>query len=170
MRQDDQLTVEWGGQPVQLTWEPNKAGFSPAQVTSVHGFCFYKGLILLSRIQGRGFNIPGGHVEEGETPEEAFHREALEEGYVKGELTYLGAIQVSHENNPFFDPNGKYPMIGYQLFYRMDVTTCLPFEREYESKARIWVETKEFPFVVNDHRLSHVILETALKLSEKNCE
>jgi hypothetical protein len=89
---------------------------------------------------------------------------------VKGELTYLGAIQVSHEKNPFFDPNGKYPMIGYQLFYRMDVTACLPFQREYESKARIWVEPEEFPMVVNDHRLSHAILEAALKISGKSCE
>ncbi|WP_235851574.1 hypothetical protein [Heyndrickxia camelliae] len=46
---------------------------------------------------------------ENETPEQAFHREAFEEGYVKGELKYLGAIEVNHKENPHFNPNGKYP-------------------------------------------------------------
>lgn len=110
----------------------------------------------------RGFNILGGHVEAGETPEEAFHREAYEEGYVRGNIQYLGMIEVNHEDNPKFDPHGKYPMIGYQLFYRLDITECLPFLRENESTTRIWVEPSEVPYLINDHEIAIKILEVAL--------
>lgn len=134
------------------------------KVTSVHGYCIDKDdKILLAYIKGRGFNIPGGHIEADESPEEAFHREAYEEGYVRGNIQYLGMIEVNHKDNPNFDPNGKYPLIGFQLFYRMDIMECFPFLRENESTSRIWVESSEVPFLINDHELSLKILNTALE-------
>lgn len=48
--------------------------------------------MLLSLIEHNGFNIPGGHIDEGESLEEALHREVLEEAYVEGELIYLGCF------------------------------------------------------------------------------
>lgn len=157
------IYADWGGHKVKLTWIPSNHLPDLNKVTSVHGFCFYQNKVLLVHVKGRGFNIPGGHVEPGESPEQAFHREAYEEGYVKGEVKYLGTIEVSHEDNPLFDPHGKYPLIGYQLFYRMDITECLPFTRENESTSRIWVEPEEIPYVINDHELSLLILDEALK-------
>lgn len=71
-------------------------------------------------------------------------------------------IEVSNEDNPLYDPSGKYPFIGYQLFYRMDITACLPFSREHETLCRIWVEPSEVPYVMNDHELALLILEEAL--------
>lgn len=135
------------------------------KVTSVHAVCFKDGNILLALIKNRGFNYPGGHIDTGEKLEEALSREVYEEGYVKGTIQYIGAIEVSHKENPLFDPNGKYPLIAYQAFYRMDVTECLPFLHENESIARIWVEPAEVPFVINDHELSKFILQDALTLS-----
>jgi len=41
---------------------------------------------LIFFVDGRGFTFLGGHIENGETPEEAFHKEAFEEGYVKGPI------------------------------------------------------------------------------------
>lgn len=157
------IYADWGGHNVKLTWIPSNHLPDLNKVTSVHGFCFYQNKVLLVHVKGKGFNIPGGHVEPGESPEQAFHREAYEEGYVKGEVNYLGMIEVSHEDNPLFDPHGKYPLIGYQLFYRMDITQCLPFTRENESTSRIWVEPEEIPYVINDHELSLLILDEALK-------
>lgn len=157
------IYADWGGHKVKLTWIPSNHLPDLNKVTSVHGFCFYQNKVLLVHVKGRGFNIPGGHVEPGESPEQAFHREAYEEGYVKGEVKYLGTIEVSHEDNPLFDPHGKYPLIGYQLFYRMDITECLPFTRENESTSRIWVEPEEIPYVINDHELSLLILDEALR-------
>ena len=102
------------------------------------------------------------HVEIGENVEEAILRETYEEGYVKGTIKYIGSIEVSHKENLSFDSSGKYPLIAYQAFFRMDVTECLPFLREHESSARIWVEPSEIPFVINDHKLSKLILDDAL--------
>ncbi|MFD2443718.1 NUDIX domain-containing protein [Bacillus sp. CGMCC 1.16607] len=157
------IYVDWNGHNVKLTWYP---GFLPNydKVTSVHGVCFEQEKVLLVQIEGRGFNFPGGHVEKEELPENAIHREVYEEGYVKGTIKLLGAIEVSHKNNPLFDPNGKYPLIGYQLFYRMDISECYPFLRENEAKTRIWAEPAEVPFIINDHELIHFILEKALIL------
>ncbi|TLS36047.1 NUDIX hydrolase [Pseudalkalibacillus caeni] len=160
------IYVDWGGHNIKLTWLPSFFITDSQKVTSVHGYCFHEGKILLSYIKDRGYNFPGGHVEKGETPEQAFIREALEEGYVTGEICYLGAIEVSHEENPHFDPDGKYPVIGYQAFYRMDVTECRPFLREYEASTRIWVEPKEIPYVMDDHELALSVLKEALKKTD----
>ncbi|KIL38784.1 DNA mismatch repair protein MutT [Gordoniibacillus kamchatkensis] len=157
------IYANWGGHNVKLTWILSDTLPDITKVTSVHGYCFYQGKVLLVHVKGRGFDIPGGHVEQGESPEQAFHREAYEEGYVKGELRYLGMIEVSHEDNPLYQPGGKYPLVGYQLFYRMDIDQSLPFQRENESTSRIWVEPEEIAYVMNDHELSLLVLEEALK-------
>jgi 8-oxo-dGTP diphosphatase len=162
----DSVYVNWSGHRVKLTWCPNKTRSNCEKITSVHGCCFYEGKILLVHIKDRGFNFPGGHLEGAETPEEAFHREAFEEGYVKGNIQYIGLIEVSHEENPLFDSKGKYPMIGYQMFFRMDIEECLPFLRQNESISRIWVEPNEVQYVINDHALALSVLEEALKLNQ----
>lgn len=158
------IYVNWGGQKVKLTWLP---GYYPEQklITSVHGYCFEKDKTLLVHIKERGFNIPGGHIEAGESPEDAFHREAFEEGYVKGNLQFLGSIEINHEENSLFDPNGKYPLIGYQLFYRMDINERHPFKRKNESTSRIWVEPIEIPYIINDHEIALIILEEAIGMT-----
>ena len=108
------IKVNWDGNIVKLTWMSEFVLVQSSNVTSVHAVCIKDDLVLLSYIQHRGFNFPGGHVDKGEHVEEALLREVYEEAYVKGRLTYLGVIQVSHEENPCFHPNGKYPLIGYQ--------------------------------------------------------
>lgn len=153
----------WNGHKVKLTWMPGEEEPDPSLVTSVHGICLHQGLVLAVHVQGRGFNLPGGHVEPGEAPEEAFHREAWEEGSVKGTAVYLGKMEVSHEEDEHFDPGGKYPMIGYQPFYRMEITEVLPFNREHECLSRIWVEPEEFGHVVDEHRLIGQVLDEALQ-------
>lgn len=95
MVRDDSMSefiyADWNGHHVKLTWYPMKDLSENITVTSVHGYCFSEGKILLVNVTGRGFNVPGGHIENGETVEEAFHREAFEEAYVKGEFTILGS-------------------------------------------------------------------------------
>ena len=48
------------------------------------------------------------------------------------------------------------------MFYSMEVLDCLPFLREHETISRIWVEPEEIPYVINDHKFAHVVLQTAL--------
>jgi len=156
--------VNWSGHPIKLTWLSQQTMQDISKVTSVHGICFHQDRVLLVHVKDRGFNYPGGHVEKDETPEETLHREALEEGYVKGTIQYIGAIEVSHEENPLFLEGGKYPIVGYQLFYKMAIQECLPFLREHETITRIWVEPEEIPYIIHNHELAHVILQEALTM------
>lgn len=155
-------TVNWSGKLVNLTWLPDYTIKDEDVVTSVHAICIQNNKIVLSKIKNRGYNYPGGHIEKGESPEAAIHREVYEEAYIKGDITYIGAIEVDHKDDPHFNMNGKYPVVGYQAFYRMDVKMCDPFLRENESLARIWVDPSEIPYVIEDHDLALTILEKAL--------
>ncbi|MGM0898053.1 MAG: NUDIX hydrolase [Bacillota bacterium] len=159
---ENQAYVDWDGQIVCLTWQPHKLIESRDVVTSVHGYCFLDGKLVLVQVKGRGFNVPGGHVEDGEGPEQALRREVYEEAYIAGELTYIGAIKVDHTENEKFLESKKYPKVGYQLFYRLDVTECFPFLRQNETLTRIWVEPEEVPHVVNDHEMALLVLKEAL--------
>lgn len=137
--------VNWGGGRIRSTWLPG-APMPPHQlVTSVHGLCFQDGMLMLVDLNDRGGDIPGGHREGDESPEEAFIREAREEGYVEGRCTYLGVTEIDHRENPQWQPGGKYPLVGYQVYYRMDIERLLPFDAGYESKRRFFVDPAEAP-------------------------
>lgn len=164
---ENQTYVNWDGQTVGLTWQPCKQLQASDIVTSVHDYCFLDEKLVLVQVKGRGFNVPGGHVEKGEGPEQALRREVYEEAYIAGELTYIGAIEVDHSENEKFTENGKYPKVGYQLFYRMDITECFPFLRQYETIARIWVEPEEVPYVMNDHEIALLVLKEAVSSKRK---
>lgn len=159
------IFADWNGHNVKLTWNSEMIINHTTTVTSVHAICIQDGKVLLVHIKNRGFNFPGGHLNNGESLEDALAREVYEEGYVKGTMKYIGAIEVNHKENPKFNPSGKYPLIAYQAFFRMDISECLPFLRENESITRIWVEPTEVPYIINDHELATVILNDALRLS-----
>ncbi|WP_328587729.1 NUDIX domain-containing protein [Alteribacter lacisalsi] len=135
------MYTDWGGR-VRLSWRTDHDSASQ-QITSVHGFCFYKERLLVVKLTHRGWDFPGGHVEQDETPETAFRREAAEEGGVKGTCRLLGAVEVDHRENANWESGGPYPEIGYQLFYRMQITEVLPFRAAFESEQRAFVSPAE---------------------------
>ncbi|MCM8538099.1 MAG: NUDIX hydrolase [Lentisphaeraceae bacterium] len=55
-----------------------------APITTVHGFIFdSEKRLLMVRHKTRGWEIPGGHIDDGESDEKAMHRELYEESQVK---------------------------------------------------------------------------------------
>ena len=48
-------------------------------ITSALTLAFHGHSILMTNLNARGWDIPGGHIEQGESPEQALHREVFEE-------------------------------------------------------------------------------------------
>lgn len=134
--------VEWGGKRFRSTWMPG-APMPPIElVTSVHGFCFEGDRLMLVDLYHRGLDIPGGHREGDEQPVETLRREVLEEGYAEGRPTYIGAVEIENEQ---WQPGGRYPRIGYQVLYRVDLTQLHSFAATHESGRRLFVDPADAP-------------------------
>lgn len=82
-----------------VLWKRERATFAAASVAPEDDvpepaalvFPFYGDRIALADIGGRGWCIPSGHIEPGETTEEAVRREAYEEaGLTLGTVLYIG--------------------------------------------------------------------------------
>lgn len=156
------IYVNWGDAKVKLTWKRDLKLPPRNLVTSAHGFCFLEGKLLLVKLNHRGWDFPGGHMEEAETEEECFKREALEEGYVEGQCSLLGHIIVDHSENSQWNKDSKYPKVGYQVFYRMDIKEVLNFDPHYESSERIFMNPENIEdFYQEWHELYAEILNCA---------
>ena len=155
--------VTWGKSLVKLTWFPSQQPPILKNITSVHGMCFLEEKLLLVNIKKRGWNFPGGHLECKETPLECLKREVLEEACVEGVCKYLGYVEVDHTENPAWRSDSPYPLIGYQAFFRMDITTVYTFEAIYESSQRKFISTNEASVISDDwHEVYEEILKSAL--------
>ncbi|MCA9951960.1 MAG: NUDIX domain-containing protein [Anaerolineales bacterium] len=105
-------------------------------VTAVFGLIFSGGRFLMTKLRSRGWDIPGGHVEPRETPEETVRREIYEETAVR--VTNLRPFAhkkfTIHAPQP---PNYKYPYpLCYQLFLLGEVLALDPFIKTEEAAAR----------------------------------
>ncbi|WP_243387473.1 NUDIX hydrolase [Bacillus kexueae] len=155
--------VHWGKDRVKLTWNCSNKLPSRKKITSVHGFCFKDGQLLLVKLSHRGWDFPGGHIENEETPEECMKREAYEEGYVTGKCSLLGYIIVDHNENPNWDQKSPYPKVGYQVFYRMDIDQLHDFKGKFESCERVLAHPSEVTKFYKDwNELYQEILDYAV--------
>ena len=162
------IHVQWGESIVRLSFEKGLV-LPPAHlITSAHGFCFYEGKLLMVDLNDRGWDFPGGHIETNETPEQCFKREALEEGYVEGDCTLLGAIKVDHSDNPTWTEESRYPKIGYQAFYKMNITKLHPFLAEHESSRRqLIVPSEASKYHKGWHAIFEYMIQTTFSPEQK---
>lgn len=104
-------TIDWAGRKVTLTWirlekDSDLAQFQP--VTQAYGICFNdKREILILDQKGNGeWTLPGGTVEDGETPVQTLIREVMEEADVTlKNISTLGVQRVDDPQNS--GPKGK---------------------------------------------------------------
>ena len=101
----------------------------------------------------RMLDIPGGHIDKGETPEQAVVRETLEETGVKIKPTKLVAYKKIIINSIKPD-NYKYPYpVSYMLYYLCDFCEENKFDGNDDTHGRVWLRSKEFnksDFYLND--------------------
>lgn len=84
---------------VRLSFKVNSFSTEPRHVLVI---CRYKDRWLLTDHKVRGWEFPGGKIEEGESLEEAARREVLEEtGGIVKELTFIGEYEVINEGHSF---------------------------------------------------------------------
>ncbi|MFD1020831.1 NUDIX domain-containing protein [Thalassobacillus hwangdonensis] len=157
--------VNWGSDHVKLTWKPSSTLPNRNLITSVHGICFSEDQVMLVHLKDRGWDLPGGRIKETESPEQCLKREVMEEGYVSGEASLLGYIIVDHTENQNWKADYPYPKIGFQVFYRMDISEVHTFEAENESITRVFIDKEK---VAEHHHEWNVIYEAILDEATKH--
>jgi 8-oxo-dGTP pyrophosphatase MutT (NUDIX family) len=105
-------------------------------ITTAFALAFSGDQLLLTNLVKRGWDIPGGHVEAGEMPEETVRREVAEETGAKlGQLHILGYQRLRLLTLKPIEY--KYPFPDcYQVFYWASVTSLEDFEPARETQGR----------------------------------
>ena len=138
-----------------------------ALTTSVHGLCFLGDKILMVNDRdNRWWNIPGGHVEEDESLEEALRRELQEEAAASLAIIKLIGYYHIHIEGPE-PPNlpGPYPD-GYMQVYFCTLLSLDPFTSDHETTARklfSTTEARELDWVKNNAEMYDLGLEEAMR-------
>ncbi|MCD7032626.1 nucleoside triphosphatase YtkD [Metabacillus sp. GX 13764] len=135
---------------VQLSFEHNPFSAEPKHVWVI---CRYKGQWLLTEHEDRGYEFPGGKVEELETADEAAEREVMEEtGGKIAELKYLGQYKVL----------GKEKTIVKNIYFA-EISQLEEKDDYLETKGPVLFkelpanifQNRKFSFIMKDQVLKH---------------
>lgn len=116
---------------------------------SSYAFVFKDGSFLQTELREgerpqRRLDIPGGHIDEGETPEMAAIRETYEETGVHVKNPKLAAyLKITLHNSK---PEGfRYPYpTGYMIYYICDFENEEEFNGNEDAHGRVWLPYNEF--------------------------
>jgi 8-oxo-dGTP diphosphatase len=116
---------------------------------SSYAIVFKDGALLQTELREgerptRRLDIPGGHIDEGETPEECAVRETFEETGVHVKVIKLAGYKKVMGLGP--RPEGwRYPYpTGYMAFYLCEVVEETPFDGNEDTHGRVWLPQSEF--------------------------
>lgn len=127
----------------------SRVGFFPSTtppdlpVTAVKVYVFQDNNLLLTNITSRGWDLPGGHIEPGETLEQTAIRELQEEAGAKARrFELIGYLKITNEKEN--ERNRKYPPVSCILVYR-------GYDATLDSDHSFQLEASECKFVPIDH-------------------
>lgn len=98
------------------------------------------GRIVAADVIDRGVDIPGGHIDDGETAEETMRRETLEETFVNVDTPILVNVWRLSSENPKIGLREK----PYLLLYTAKVTSFEDFKPNNEVSRRLVLTPDEF--------------------------
>lgn len=110
------IDEDFGGKRFRLITRLDRRPPPASNVSTAHCLSFDGNRIVLALHASRGWTIPGGHLEAGESAETAMRREALEEAGV----VVTNAIVFAHEEISPYDgvaADPKYPVPAFQVFF-----------------------------------------------------
>jgi 8-oxo-dGTP pyrophosphatase MutT (NUDIX family) len=135
-------------------------------ITSASVFAFDGDRILMADLKSRGWDLPGGHVEDGERPEDTVRREVYEETKATlGEMGVLGYTELHIFAPKPLGYSYPYPK-SYMVSYWALIASLEPFEKTPESGGRRFFspeEAQEIPVI----RENPELYEAALKVVAK---
>jgi ADP-ribose pyrophosphatase YjhB (NUDIX family) len=150
----------WEDVTMTVTWEDSPQP-PPRELTAqVGGVCFtVDGDIVLVTLDNVTWNVPGGHVEEGETVARSLAREVEEEACaIVEDAVLLGSQRVD-------DPTKERPYYHTCFWARVRL---VPFDPQFETKRRIVVKPKDFLSTLywGDRRIAKAIFDAAMRVEQ----
>jgi 8-oxo-dGTP pyrophosphatase MutT (NUDIX family) len=111
-----QFTTEyWTESESQIEFIPTSIFDLDLPVTTVKIYATDNAQLLLTKV-GRGWDLPGGHIEKGETPEQALTREIQEEtGGTIRTIKPIGYLKITNVKEN--ELNRRYPKVSCTLIY-----------------------------------------------------
>jgi 8-oxo-dGTP pyrophosphatase MutT (NUDIX family) len=142
------------------------ASLPPRELTSTAlVLAFDRGQLLQTRLAARGWDIVGGHLEPGESPEAAARREAYEEAGARlGEMHVLGYQRLRLLGSRPAWYRYAYPD-SYQVFYWAQIDALDEFVATEEALERALFTpdaARGLPFVRTLGELYRVALQAAM--------
>ncbi len=145
--------TKWGTDGT-ISFEATEHLPQPALTSIAGGFVFHDGKVVMANIPGRGWEIIGGRIDVGETPEETFCRETYNQvGVILSHVKMIGVVKIEHTGPE--PPNCPYPFpIGYGIQFIGIVDELLPFTGGADSLGRSLITPeglKEHYYEWNDY-------------------
>jgi len=138
----EHLEADWAGACLRFQPYASRSSSPVPPFSHVLVAILHQDQFLLAHIAGRGYCIPSGHIEPGETPEEAARREAYEEaGAQIKNLQVMGYYRM----RPAGITAPKSESLSYAILYLAEPVSLEPLPPGSESKGVRWADLETLP-------------------------
>lgn len=171
MQKDERIlqikqNISWLPQPNEIRTVLSSRLPPGEMIATAFVLAFDKDRLLQTHLVARGWDIVGGHLEPGESPEEAARREAYEEAGARLRELHVLGYQCLRLLGPR-PASYRYPYPdSYQVFYWAQIEALDEFIPTEEARERTLFapdDARELPFVRTLRELYLVALHAAMR-------